>query len=117
MAIYKNASSIMVDLQRQLLQKSVCGDQLFVELDQSGIVQRIEGTVHTGLEEKRLGRGCERVVLTYDDSVKKSKSVNIESCYLPTRVGIPLVHVITYEKEGQLVSVMIHSLTGKVISE
>lgn len=124
--IDKSAASIHVVLQRQLFQKPVCGNQLFVELDHSGVVQRIESTLHTGLEEKRLGRpmypavsveDAKRAALTYDAAVKESKTLSVASCYLPTREGVPLVHVISYEKYGHPVSIMIHSLTGKVIKE
>lgn len=124
MMIDKSTTSTKVVLQRQLFKNSVCGNQLIVELDSSGVVKRINGTLHTGLEEKRLGRPmypavsveeAKRIALTYDGSLKENKSVNVESCYLPTREGVPLVHVLTYEREGRPVSIMIHSLTGRVI--
>ncbi|MDQ0903499.1 hypothetical protein [Paenibacillus sp. V4I7] len=123
-SVDKGTTSIKVVLQRQLFKNSVCGNQLIVELDSSGVVKRINGILHADLEEKRLGRPmypavsveeAKRIALTYDDSLKESKSVNVESCYLPTREGVPLVHVLTYEREGRQVSIMIHSLTGRVV--
>jgi Zn-dependent metalloprotease len=124
--IDKSTSSTKIFLQRQLFRNPVCGNQLVVELDQSGIVQRINGTIHTGLEEKRLGRpmypaisveDAKRIASTYDASLKKIKPINEVYCYLPTRDGIPLVHVLTYKKDGHAVPIMIHSITGRVIEK
>ncbi|MCY9692264.1 hypothetical protein [Paenibacillus alginolyticus] len=115
-----------VVLQRQLFKNSVCGDQLVVQLDRSGVVQRINGTIHAGLEEKRLGRpmypavsveDAKQIALTYDTSLKTSKPINEVSCYLPSRNGIPLVRVLTYEKDGRAVPITIHSMTGRVIEK
>jgi len=122
--IDKTDSLIRVYMQRQLFKKPVCGNQLLVELDHSGVIQRIEGTIHSGLEEKRLGRAmyaavtpekAKEIAFAYDESIRANKSLSVESCYLPTREGIPLVYVVTYEKEGRPVSIKIHSLTGRVI--
>ncbi|MBD0384699.1 hypothetical protein [Paenibacillus sedimenti] len=124
MTIDKNATSIKVVLQRQLFKNSVCGNQLLVELDYSGVVQRIYGTLHTDLEEKRLGRPmypavsaqkAKRIALNYDKLLEESNSITIESCYMPNREGVPLIHVLTYEREGRPVSIKIHSLTGRII--
>lgn len=120
----KSGYSTRVVLQRQLFRNPVCGDQLVVELNSSGVVQRINGTIHAGLEEKRLGRpmypavsieDAKQIALTYNTSLKTSKPINEISCYLPTRNGIPLVLVLTYEKDGEPVSIMIHSMTGRII--
>jgi hypothetical protein len=58
-----------VYFQRQLFEKPVCGNQLLVVLDLSGLIQRIEGTLHSGLEKKRLGRPMYAAV-TQDEAKK-----------------------------------------------
>ncbi|MGO4496211.1 hypothetical protein AB4114_09880 [Paenibacillus sp. 2RAB27] len=124
MAIDQGTASTKVTLQRKLFKHTVCGDQLVVELDQTGVVQRISGTVHPGLEEKRLGRpmypavsveDAKRTAVAYDTSLMPFKPISEVSCYLPSRNGIPLVHKLTYEKDGQLITIMIHSMTGRII--
>ncbi|WJH36523.1 hypothetical protein N6H14_12630 [Paenibacillus sp. CC-CFT747] len=51
-----DGSSVIVYFQRMLYKTPVCDDQLVVELDIDGVIRRIEGTLHTGLEKQRLGR-------------------------------------------------------------
>ncbi|WP_157276760.1 hypothetical protein [Paenibacillus sp. Soil766] len=125
-SIDKSTTSTIVTMQRQLYKNPVCGDQMIVELDKSGVVQRINGTIHAGLEEKRQRRpmypavsveDAKRIALKYDASLKTSTPINEVSCYHPTRDGIPLVHVLTYEKDGRAVPITIHSMTGRVIEK
>ncbi|OAS23082.1 hypothetical protein [Paenibacillus oryzisoli] len=123
-SIDKSATSTKVTLQRQLYKNPVCGDQMTVEVDKLGVLQRINGTIHAGLEEQRLGRpmypaisleDAKRKAILHDATLKTTNGIHEVSCYLPTRKGIPLVHVLTYEKEGGSVSIMIHSMTGRII--
>lgn len=123
-AVETSDNGARVYFQRQLFKKPVCGNQLVVEIDPSGVIHRIEGVLHAGLKQKRLGRPMYAAVtpkeagdilLSHDASLQKDHIVNIESCYLPTRNGIPLVHVVTYKKENRPVSVKVHSLTGRLI--
>ncbi|RTE11474.1 PepSY domain-containing protein [Paenibacillus whitsoniae] len=111
-------------LQRLLYGKPVCGEQLVVEIDSRGVLQRIEGALHAGLEMKRLRRPmyaavtleeAKRAALAYDSSLKGSAVLRMDSCYLPDRTGVPLVHKITFEKENRTVAVTVHSMTGQVI--
>ncbi|BFT69463.1 hypothetical protein [Paenibacillus sp. P36] len=117
-------TSTKVYMQRMLFNRPVCGDQLLVELDRSGIVKRVEGTLHIDLEQKRLGRPmyaaitieeAKQAALAFDQSLKESDVISSDSCYMPTREGIPLVHKITFEKEKRPVSFKIHSMTGRII--
>jgi hypothetical protein len=80
--------------------------------------------MHAGLEQKRLGRPmyaaitieeAKQAALAFDQTLKESDVISSDSCYLPTREGIPLVHKITFEKEKHPVSVKIHSMTGRII--
>ncbi|NOU69431.1 hypothetical protein GC096_36045 [Paenibacillus sp. LMG 31461] len=123
-SIDKSATSTKVTMQRQLYKNPVCGDQMIVELDRSGVVQRINGTIHAGLEEQRLGRpmypaisleDAKQKANIHDATLKTTNPIHEVSCYLPTRKGIPLVHVLTYEKGGRQVSIRIHSMTGRII--
>ncbi|MNQ67165.1 hypothetical protein D3C85_816750 [compost metagenome] len=124
--IEKSTTFTKVILQRQLFRNPVCGDQLVVELDESGVVRRIHGTIHANLKEKRLSRPmypavsieeAKRIAITHDASLRTSKPIHEVSCYLPNRSGVPLVHVLTYEIEGRTVPITIHSLTGRVIEK
>ncbi|MBA2939787.1 hypothetical protein HZF08_15850 [Paenibacillus sp. CGMCC 1.16610] len=117
-------TSTKVYLQRMLFNRPVCGDQLLVEIDRSGIVKRVEGSLHTDLEQKRLRRPmyaaitieeAKQVALAFDQSLKETDVISSDSCYLPTREGIPLVHKITFEKEKRPVSFKVHSMTGRII--
>lgn len=59
---------------------------------------------------------AKQVALSFDQSLKENDIINSDSCYLPTREGIPLVHRITFEKEEKFpVSYNIHSMTGRII--
>jgi Zn-dependent metalloprotease len=122
-AIDSSGGSTKVYMQRQLFSKPVCGDELLVELDRSGAIQRVAGSIHTGLEQQRLGRPmypavsreqARRIATAYDEALA-GRTLSIEPCYLPAREGVPLVYTITYEKDRRPVTLKIHSLTGRVI--
>ena len=44
--------------------------------------------------------GAKQKAISYDATLKTTNPIHEVSCYLPTRKGIPLVHVLTYEKDG-----------------
>lgn len=124
LAVVPDLNGTTLYLQRLLYGKPVCGEQIAVEIDSRGVIQRIEGALHTGLEMKRLRRPmyaavtleeAKRAALAYDSSLKGSAVLGMDSCYLPDRNGVPLVHKITFEKENRPVAVTVHSMTGKVI--
>lgn len=117
-------TSTSVYMQRMLFNRPVCGEQLLVELDRSGVIKRIEGTLHPDLEQKRLRRPmyaaitieeAKQVALSFDQTLKESDLISSDTCYLPTREGIPLVHRITFEKEKSPVSYNVHSMSGRII--
>lgn len=118
---------IRVILQRQLYGKPVCGDILTVELDRSGVIRRAAGRFHAGLEGKRLNRPmypsltAQQAVVTASRSTGqplKEGSAEVHACYLPTREGVPLVYHVTLKNaSGRQESVLIHSMTGRVIPQ
>jgi Zn-dependent metalloprotease len=114
----------IVHLQRQLFKKPVCGEQLIVKIAPSGVIQRIEGTMHPQLEKRRLGRPmapafskeeAKKLALASEQTIATSQILRIESCYLPDREGVPLVHQVHFEKNGRPATMTIHSLTGRII--
>ncbi|MCZ8521862.1 MULTISPECIES: hypothetical protein [Paenibacillus] len=122
--IDQNESGYTVWLQREFFKKPVCGDRIAVEMDQSGRIHRVEGTLHALLEKKRLGRpmypavtvdGAKRIAAAFAPDLRNAGSLHVGACYLPERAGVPLVYVVHYEKEGRPAVLRIHSITGKVI--
>ncbi|MFC0211833.1 hypothetical protein ACFFK0_05075 [Paenibacillus chartarius] len=123
-SIEQSDDVLKVYLQRQLYNKPVCGNLLTIDLDRSGSIRRIEGSLDTGLEKQRLGRPmypavtkdeAMKIALSSDHSLQGSKTIHIDQCYLPSRTGVPLVYVVNYERDGLPASLMIHSITGRII--
>jgi Zn-dependent metalloprotease len=118
---------VRVVMQRQLYGKPVCGDILTVEIDRAGVIVRAAGRFHAGLEEKRLNRPMYPSVTAKQAAVAASQyagqalsdgAAEVQACYLPTREGIPLVYAVTLkDASGNQESVMVHSMTGRVIGK
>lgn len=114
-------------LQRQLYGKPVCGDELTVEMDKLGVIVRVDGTVHSELERKRLNRpmypaitGSEAAekAFRYTGSQYPADKTRVHACYLPIREGIPLIYVVTFvsdQKGSPSRPVYVHSITGRII--
>ncbi|TMV46814.1 hypothetical protein FE783_24550 [Paenibacillus mesophilus] len=117
----------IVVMQRQLYGKPVCGDGLIVEMDKSGVIRRVEGTVHAGLEQKRLNRpmypavsGDEAAAVAsrYVHGLYRAEEATVHACYLPNREGVPLIYVVSFNRTadgGPASLIRVHSLTGRVI--
>lgn len=114
-----NSDSIKVYMQRQLYGKEVCGDHLIVTMNRSGVIQRVEGTIHSKLEAKRLNRPMYPAV-SQNKAINIAKShvalepietTEVRSCYLPTRAGIPLIHFVKLNQA----TIKVHSITGQII--
>ncbi|TDF97986.1 hypothetical protein [Paenibacillus piri] len=112
-----------VYLQRLLFQKPVCGEQLVITIDRSGVVLRVEGSLHSDLEKKRLGRPMYPAV-TQEKAIKIAstyvslhswKLASVQSCYLPAREGVPLIHMVTFNQMNDSITLKIHSLTGRLV--
>jgi Zn-dependent metalloprotease len=116
--------SIKVYLQRYLYKQEVCGDQITVTLNGSGVIQRIEGEIHADLEQQRLNRPAYPAV-SPQEAIQIANSrynvrtpaleAQVRSCYLPTRAGIPLIHVVTLGSSSNPTVVQVHSLTGRIL--
>lgn len=123
----ERSDKTLVMMQRQLYGKPVCGDELIVEMDKSGVIRRVEGTIHADLEQKRLNRpmypaisGDEAAAAAsrYVDGLHRAEDANVQACYLPNREGVPLIYVVSFsrtENGGPASLIRIHSLTGRVI--
>ena len=117
----------IVFMQRQLYGKPVCGDELIVELDKSGVIRRVEGTIHADLEQKRLnrpmypaisGHEAAAVASRYVHGLHRAEEANVQACYLPNREGVPLIYVVSFnrtENGGPASLIRVHSLTRRVI--
>jgi Zn-dependent metalloprotease len=114
-----------VILQRQLYGEPVCGNELTVELDKSGVIVRVDGTIYAELEKKRLNRPMYPAITRDEAAAEASRYVDgrypaeaarVQACYLPSREGVPLIYVISFDSERKDgTSIQIHSLTGRVI--
>jgi Zn-dependent metalloprotease len=116
-----------VILQRQLYGKPVCGNELTVEMDKSGVIVRVDGTIHAELEKKRLNRPMYPAITgdeaaaeasRYVDGRYPAEAARVHACYLPSREGVPLIYVVSFDtaqKDGSFSPIKIHSLTGRVI--
>lgn len=116
-----------VILQRRLYGKPVCGNELTVEMDKSGVIVRVDGTIHGELEKKRLNRPMYPAITRDEAAAEASRYANgrypveaasVHACYLPTREGVPLVYVVSFDplqEGGSSSSIKVHSLTGRVI--
>ncbi|MDF2715783.1 MAG: hypothetical protein K0R28_2708 [Paenibacillus sp.] len=112
-----------VVLQRQLYGKPVCGNDLIVELDKSGAIVRVNGTIHAELEKKRLNRPmypaitedeAAAVASRYKNGLYPVETARVHACYLPSRQGIPLIYVVSFDSMHSS-PIKVHSLTGRVI--
>lgn len=116
-----------VVLQRQLYGKPVCGNILTMELDKSGVIVHVHGTIHAELEQKRLNRPMYPAITGDEAATVASRYLNgmypvetarVHACYLPSREGVPLIYIVTFEsgqKGSYPSSIKVHSLTGRVI--
>jgi Zn-dependent metalloprotease len=116
-----------VFLQRQLYGKPVCGNELAIEMDKSGVVRRVEGTIHADLEKRRLnrpmypaisGREAASVASRHMNPLQPAQAADVQACYLPEREGVPLIYVVTFDPEqtgSPPLPIKVHSLTGRVI--
>ncbi|MEF3304690.1 hypothetical protein [Paenibacillus sp. GYB003] len=122
------SGAVTVAMERRLYGKPVCGDGLRIELDESGVVRRVEGTMHADLERKRLHRpmipavsgkeAAEEAARYVRGDASAAATARVRDCYLPEREGVPLVYIVSFGAgEGNAAgrTVIVHALTGRVI--
>jgi hypothetical protein len=96
-------------------------------MDKSGVIRRVEGTIHADLEKRRLNRPMYPAISVHEAASVASRHMNrllpteatdVQACYLPEREGVPLIYVVTFDpKQADTPSlpIKVHSLTGRVI--
>ncbi|MBO9610866.1 MAG: hypothetical protein J7639_33250 [Paenibacillaceae bacterium] len=106
----------------------VWGDGLTVQIDERGIIRRVEGRVHYDLRKATFHRSKHAAIseqeaiataeAAWKDSGLGVRAASVQKYYLPTRPSVPLVYVVTLsladQREDQ---VMINALINRVIAE
>ncbi|MGM0881574.1 MAG: hypothetical protein ACQEXQ_11135 [Bacillota bacterium] len=121
---------IQVRLQRFLYKTPVWKDELVIQINKQGIIQRIMGRIYPHLEEKIFNRPMhaaysKKKAITIALSFAKVDRAKLEEpvadmYYLPSRAGTPLIYVVNLksrESDNEYQKVFIHSLTGRVIEQ
>lgn len=120
--------STRVQMQRYLFDLPVLGDVLTIEMDKQGVIVRVEGTIYPDLEKKKFHRPMYPAI-TETEAIKKAlkslpphESIHepplAELYYLPSRPGIPLVYLITLQKNGVnswTRHILVHAVMGHIV--
>lgn len=115
----------IVHLQHLLFRIPVWEDWLIIEIDNDGVIQQIEGTIHPNLEKKLFNRPMHPAI-SMKQAIEKAKAriqgelanePQVENYYLSTRLGTPLIYVVKlqYRLPDRTTTTFIHSLTGRII--
>lgn len=118
----------IVHLQRLLFRTPVWEDYILVEINNhDGVIERIEATVHPNLEKRLFNRpmhpaiSSKKAINKAMSSIKGEsvKESSVESYYLATRPGTPLVYVVKLQHlaPARMTTIMIHSVTGRIIEQ
>lgn len=120
-------AGVQVRLVHLLYGTPVWGDELRIDIDRDGIVRRVEGRIYPNLAKATFNRPRHAAV-NQAEAVRVAAAgtgiastfvdaTEVESFYLPTRAGIPLVYFVTFQSNRQKpIYVMVHALTGKIIA-
>lgn len=121
---------LQVRLQRFLYKTPVWKDELVIQINKQGIIQRVMGRIYPNLEEKTFNRSMHAVyskkkAITIALSFANADREKLEEpvadmYYLPSRAGTPLIYVVNFKSRGsdnEYQKVFIHSLTGRVIEQ
>ncbi len=120
--------TVQLHFQHLLFNTPVWGDGLVVEIDSSGVVRQVKGTIHPNLAKQLFNRPM-HAALTPQQAVDKVLAASrsrqpfvrqpeVASYYLPTEKGTPLVYVVTLhtdEADSGSKQVLVHSLSGRII--
>lgn len=121
---------IQVRLQHLLYNTPVWKDELVIQINKQGVIQRITGRVYPYLEKKTFNRSMHAafskekaitIALSFAkvDRAKLEEPV-VDMYYLPSRAGTPLIYVVNLKSrasDNENQKVFIHSLTGRVIEQ
>lgn len=123
--VERTENMIHVRLQRLLFGTPVWGDWLVVNVDNHGVIRRVEGTIHPNLEKQLFNRPM-HPAFSKKKAIKKARSVvkgklatepTVATYYLTSLPGIPLIYVVQlqYQSPNRTTTTMIHSLSGRII--
>ncbi len=125
-----SGSMIRVRFQRLLFGVPVWGDGLTIKMDKQGVITLVEGRIYPYLEKKLFNRqmhpslSANKAAKVAMASVQGAGTIadepKVESYYLPTRPGTPLVYVVTLHfraPEYGVRRIFVHGLTGRVIDQ
>lgn len=128
--VSRSASRTIVRLQHYLFNTPVWGDELQVEIDQTGVIRRVHGTIHPYLERKLFYRpmvpslskkmAVSIALASLEPHALLVSNPEIAPYYLPTQDGSPLIYVVTIqlnEPKKSRHQVLIHALSGRVIAK
>ncbi|MFC4812818.1 hypothetical protein [Paenibacillus sp. GCM10023250] len=124
----QRASVNRVRVQHMLYKTPVWGDELRIDIDENGVIQRVEGRIHPNLAKATFNRPHHAAIsqekairvaaASLDQQHIRLDQADVQPYYLPSRAGIPLVFSVTFQSSSQTpMRVMVHALTGKVISQ
>jgi len=123
--VVRQSGLIKVYFQHQLFGIPVWKDELIVEMDNKGVIQKVIGTIHPNLEQKLFNRPMYPAI-SKKQAIRRAKGLvsrelvnepKVESYYLPTRPGTPLIYAVKlqYRIPAKTTLTFIHSLTGRII--
>ncbi|BFH62905.1 hypothetical protein [Paenibacillus azoreducens] len=121
-------NTVQVRLQHVLYKTPVWGDELVIQMDDQGVINRVEGKLTPHLEEKTFNRPMyaaiskkKAIAIALASSQAGSMQVEdpkVDMYYHPTIAGTPLIYVVSLknnEFEHKYQKILIHSLSGRVI--
>ncbi|UVI27556.1 hypothetical protein [Paenibacillus spongiae] len=122
-----NPGFVQVKLQHMLFQTPVWGDSITIDIDEDGVIRRVQGRVHADMEKKLFYRrkhasipikkaaAIARDALRHDPDA--AGPLSLQAYYLPTRPGTPLIYAATVRNRqtGVETNLFIHAITGHVI--
>ncbi|PZE19554.1 PepSY domain-containing protein [Paenibacillus xerothermodurans] len=119
-----------IRVQHVLFGTPVYGDELIVHIDKQGVVRQVRGAIHPELHKQLFNRPLFAVLsekqalaaatAALGAPLEAAAQREVTMQYMPTRKGIPLVYVIQFHYSRptpQTRTVIVHALTGNVISE
>jgi len=122
----QESGAVKLRIQRMLFGRPVCGDELTMVIDSSGVVNVVKGTFHAGLEAKRLNRpmiplvdaakAAEIATRMMEEQGTAGGQAEVQACYKPDGEEVPLVYSVTVKDAADSPHrVIIHSMTGRII--
>ncbi|MDF2815077.1 MAG: hypothetical protein K0Q81_1277 [Paenibacillus sp.] len=124
--IERDRDHVIVHFQRMLFQTPVWENRLAIEINHSGIIQRVEGNILPDLEKKLFHRPL-HAALSKKQAIDRAKAIfpvkpttepELQTYYLADHSGIQLIYAVKLQSSEQKISTtfVIHSASGRLIS-